>query len=280
MRRPDARSVIDKQALGSLGWLSLSEVAVARLRWVLLACLSLLVPLAGARAGPYFEDGFLGLTQAELRAKLGPPHAVRDKKSALRFYRYYSLAEWEKTYKKMLGPQAGEDVYTFHRDGVEVRYSFAYATDPEDLSESPRMWVRLVDIEFTPPVPLAKLPSLVPEFKPPTEPTAPAFRSNIMILVFKGPPSPEARAIVREPGREKLDWSLAFQMFALQGLPDFLTPEALIDRMEISAQSLELVRERQKLTHEPILNPFSKEFAARVPPPRPTKKIPVPQYAE
>lgn len=240
----------------------------------------LLAPLAGASAAPYFEDGFLGLTQAELRAKLGPPQAVRDKKSALRFYRYYSFADWEKSYKKMLGPQAGEDVYTFTRDGVEVRYSFAYVANPEDLSESPTMWVRLVDIEFNPPVPLGKIPSLVPEFKPPTEPNAPAFRSNIMVLVFKGPPSAEARAIVRDPGRDKLDWSLAYQMFALQGLPDFLTPQALIDRMEIGVQSLQFVKERQRLTHEPILNPFSAEFASRVPPPKPAKKIPVPQYAD
>jgi hypothetical protein len=253
---------------------------LVRIRPLLAACAFLLAPLAGVLAAPYFEDGFLGLTQAELRAKLGPPQAVRDKKSALRFYRYYSLADWEKTYKKMLGPQTGEDVYTFTRDGVEVRYSFAYATDPEDLSESPTMWVRLVDIEFTPPVPIGKIPSLVPEFKPPTEPTAPAFRSNIMVLLFKGPPSPEARAIVRDPDRENLDWSLAFQMFALQGLPEFLTPQALIDRMEISVQSLEFVRKRQKLTHEPIMNPFSAEFASRMPPPKPTKKIPVPHYAE
>lgn len=253
---------------------------MVRIHLLLVACAFFLAPLASGLAAPYFEDGFLGLTQAELREKLGPPQAVRDRKSALRFYRYYSFADWEKSYKKMLGPQTGEDVYTFTRDGVEVRYSFAYVTDPEDLSESPTMWVRLVDIEFNPPVPISKIPSLVPEFKPPTEPTAPAFRSNIMVLLFKGPPSPEARAIVREPGREKLDWSLAYQMFALQGLPEFLTPQALIDRMEIGVQSLQFVKERQKLTHEPILNPFSAEFASRVPPPKPAKKIPVPKYAD
>jgi hypothetical protein len=235
---------------------------------------------ADAFATPYFEDGYLGLTQAELREKLGPPQSVRDKKSALRFYRYYSFADWEKSYKKLLGPQVGEDVYTYKRDGVEVRYSFAYVTDPEDMSESPTMSVKLVDIEFTPPVPIGKIPALVPEFKPPTEPNAPAFRSNIMVLLFKGAPSPAARAIVREPLRERLDWSLAFQMFALQGLPEFLTPQAPIDRVEISVQSLQTVKDRQRLTHEPILNPFSKEFAMRVPPPKPAKKIPLPKYAD
>lgn len=243
------------------------------------ALLCLACPPA-APAAPFFEDGYLGLTQAELRDKLGPPQAVRDKKSALRFYRYYPFAEWEKSYKKLLGPQHGEDVYVYKRDGVDVRYSFAYVTDPDDLSESPTMWVNLVDIEFSPPVPIGKIPDLVPEFKPPAAPDAPAFRSNIMVLLFKGDPSPAARAIVREPGREQLDWSLAFQMFALQGLPEFLTPQAPIDRMEIGVQSVKLVRERQRHTHQPIMNPFSKEFAARVPPPKPAKKIPVPKYAE
>ncbi len=249
-------------------------------------CLTLAVLLllsataSGAVAVPYFEDGYLGLTQTELREKLGPPQAVRDKKSALRFYRYYPFADWEKSYKKLLGPQNGEDVYTYKRDGVDVRYSFAYVTDPEDMSESPTMWVKLVDIEFNQPVPIGKIPALVPELTPPTEPDAPAFRSNIMVLLFKGMPSAAARAIVREPLRERLDWSLAFQMFALQGLPEFLTPQAPIDRVEIGVQSLQTVRDRQRLTHEPILNPFSKEFAMRVPPPKPAKKIPLPAYAD
>jgi hypothetical protein len=231
-------------------------------------------------AAPYFDDGFLGLTQAEVRAKLGPPQTVRDKKSALRFYRYYAFADWEKSYKKQVGPQNGEDVYTYKRDGVDVRYSFAYVTDPDDLSELPTMTVNLVDVEFNPPVPLGRIPSLVPEFKPPLEPAAPTFRSNIMMLLFAGLPSAQARAIVREPGREKLDWSLAFQMYALQGLPDYLSPQAPIDRMEISVQSVQLVRDRQRHTHQPIMNPFSKEFAKLPPPAKPAKKIPLPKYAD
>jgi hypothetical protein len=248
---------------------------------LIVAALSVFPSLPREASGAaFFEDGYLGLTQAELREKLGPPQAVRDKKSALRFYRYYPFADWEKSYKKILGPQVGEDVYSYKRDGVDVRYSFAYVTDPEDMSESPMMWVKLVDIEFTPPVPLGRIPSLVPELKPPAEPNAPAFRSNIMVLLFKGAPSAAARAIVREPGRERLDWSLTFQMFALQGLPEFLTPQAPIDRVEIGVHSLQLVKERQRLTHEPIVNPFSKEFAARVPPPKPAKKVPVPKYAD
>jgi hypothetical protein len=48
-----------------------------------------------APAGPYFEDGYLGLTQAELHDKLGPPQAVRDRKAALRVFNYYSHKDWE-----------------------------------------------------------------------------------------------------------------------------------------------------------------------------------------
>ncbi|WP_447980378.1 hypothetical protein [Candidatus Nitrospira bockiana] len=246
-----------------------------------LAVLLFLVSLSSsALGGAFFEDGYLGLTQTELREKLGPPHAVRDRKSALRVFKYYSFADWENYFKKLIAPQNGEDVYTYKRNGVDVRYSFSYMMDPDDTSDSPTLYVSLVDIEFTPPVPIERIPSLVPEFRPPQAPQAPAFRSNIWLLVFSGPPSPEARAIVRERTKESLDWTLAFQMFSLQGLPEYLTLQTPIDRMEVSAQSLQLVRERQRLTHEPIMNPFSKEFALRPPPPPKTKKIPVPQYAD
>lgn len=251
--------------------------------WFLLlpsTLVTLLLP-SPARAGAYFEDGFLGLSQADLREKLGAPSAVRDRKAALRVFNYYSFKDWENYYKKLISPQNGEDVYTYKRGGVDVRYSFGYVPDPNDTSELPALYVHLVDIEFSPSVPIEQIPSLVPEFRPPTEPTAPAFRSNLWVLVFKGPPSSQAQLIVRERGKERLDWSLAFQMFALQGLPEFLTVQARIDRMEISAQSIEMVKQRQRLTHEPILNPFSKEFARQPsPPPPPTKKIPVPKYAE
>jgi hypothetical protein len=233
-----------------------------------------------AVAEPYFEDGFIGLAQSELREKLGPPQAVRDRKAALRVFNYYSFNDWEAYYKKLVAPQNGEDVYKYKRDGIDIRYSFGYALDPNDSSESPTLHVKLVDIEFSPSVPLERIPALVPEFRPPAEPTAPAFRSNIWILVFKGPPSPNAREIVRERSKENLDWSLAYQMFSMQGLPEFLTTRVPIDRMEISAQSIQLIRERQRLTHEPIMNPFSLEFAQRPSPAPTTKKIPVPKYAD
>jgi len=255
-------------------------LSVARLTLLSSALLPFLLPNV-ALAGPYFEDGYLGLTQSELRGKLGPPHAVRDRKAALRVFNYYSFSDWENYYRKLISPQNGEDVYKYTRAGIEVRYSFSYVPDLKDNSDAPTLYVKLVDIEFSPSIPIERIPALVPEFRPPAEPTAPSFRSNIWVLLFKGPPSPEARFIVREQGKERLDWSLAYQMFALQGLPEFLTLQSRIDRMEVSAQSIQMVKERQRLTHEPILNPFSKEFAQQpAPAPPPTKKIPVPKYAD
>ena len=233
-----------------------------------------------ASAGPYFDDGYLGLTQTELHDKLGLTQAVRDRKSALRVFTYYPIADWEQYFKKLVSPENGEDVYSFRRDGVDVRYSFSFAVDPNDHNETRPLFVRLVDIEFSPPVPLSKLPDLVPEFHPSLDPGAPTFRSNIMVLMFQGAASPEARFIVREKGKENLDWSLAFQMFSLQGLPDPLTPKALIDRMEIGTQSLQLVKQRQRNTHDPIMNPYSKDFAQQIPQPPPPKKVPVPKYAD
>ncbi len=240
----------------------------------------LLSSAVSAQTGSYFEDGYLGLTQTQLRAKLGPPHAVRDRKSALRVFKYYSFADWERYYKKLVLPENGEDVYAYKRNGVDVRYSFSYMLDPNDNSETAPLYVRLVEIEFAPPAPIEKIPALVPEFKPPSDPTAPAFRSNLWILVFKGPPSPAARFIVRERGKEELEWSLAFQLFTLQGLPSYISLQTTIDRLEVTAQSLQMVRDRQRQTHEPMMNPFSKEYAAQPPPPPITKKIPVPKYAD
>lgn len=248
--------------------------------FVLAICSGMWLMPPSAQPGAYFADGYLGLTQAELHEKLGQPQAVRDRKSALRVFTYYPIADWEKYFKKLVSPENGEDVYTFRRDGIEVRYSFGFAVDPNNHEEDRPLFVRLVDIEFSPPVPLSKVPDLVPEFHPSPDPNAPTFRSNVMVLMFQGAASPDARFIVREKGKENLDWSLAFQMFSLQGLPDPLTPKALIDRVEISAQSLQLVKQHQRNTHDPILNPYSKEFVQQIPPPPPPKKVPVPKYAD
>ena len=87
-----------------------------------------------AFAEPYFEDGYLGLTQAELHQQLGMPQAVRDRKSALRVFTYYAITDWEKYFRKLVSPENGEDVYTVTREGIEIRYSFSYTFDPNDES--------------------------------------------------------------------------------------------------------------------------------------------------
>ncbi len=232
-------------------------------------------------AAPYFEDGFLGLSQKELHEKLGIPEAVRDRKSALRVFTYYPMNDWLKYFSKLVSPENGEDVYTFRRENIEIRYSFGYTVDPNDDSENRLLTVRLVDIEFSQAMPISRLPALIPEFRPSTDPTSPAFRSSTWVLLFKGSPSADARFIVREKGKEQLDWTLCYQLFSLQGIPDRLTTEALIDRVEISTQSLAVVTQRQRHTHEPIVNPYSDQLDRQLAPAKPrVRTIPVPKYAE
>ncbi len=246
----------------------------------LILVVATVTPTVGV-AKPYFEDGFLGLTQEELRAQLGTPMAVRSRKAALRVFSYYTFEDWQKYFKNLVSPENGEDVYTYTRNGVQVRYSFTYIPDLSERKDFPTLYVQRCEIEFSPAVPLDRIRSLVPEFLPPTKESAPAFRSNLWVLVFKGPPSPEASFIVKERGRDKLSWSLAYQIFAINGIPDYLSAQTPIDRLEISTQSLQLVRKQQRLTHEPIQNPFSPTFQQRPPVEAPTvKSIPRPEYAE
>ena len=232
-------------------------------------------------AKPFFEDGLLGLTQEELRTQLGTPMAVRSRKAALRIFSYYTYTDWQKYFRNLVSPENGEDVYTYTRKGIQVRYSFTYIPDLNEGKDFPTLYVQRCEIEFSPAVSLEAIPSLVPEFVPPLEPSSPAFRSNLWVLVFKGPPSPEASFIVKERDREKLSWSLAYQMFAVNGIPNNLSIKTPIDRLEITTQSLQLVRRQQRLTHEPILNPFSPEFQEGLPVEAPTvKSIPRPQYED
>ena len=252
------------------------------LAWVFLIVAVLCLLPGSLPAASYFEDGFLGLTQEELHKNMGMPQAVRDRKSALRVFSYYAVTDWDKYFRKVVSPENGEDVYTFKRDGIDVRYSFSFAVDPNEQSENRTLYVRLVDIEFSPAVPISQIPSLVPEFRPSTDPASPSFRSNIWVLLFKGSPSPQARFIVKEATKDQLDWTLAYQLFSLQGLPDPLTTKSPIDRLEISTQSIDLVKRRQKHTHDPMINPYSTEFLQQQLPPHPAqaKKIPVPKYAD
>ncbi|NKB81744.1 MAG: hypothetical protein GKS05_07645 [Nitrospirales bacterium] len=229
----------------------------------------------------YFEDGFLGLTQTELHQKLGNPHAVRARKAALRIFHYYKFQDWEKYFKKLMSPENGEDVYTYERDGIQVRYSFLYTPDLREDHDFPTLYVQRVEVEFTPAIPMENIPTLVPEFRPAHSSKAPAFKSNLWILLFKGSPSKRAELIIKEPNKETLDWHLSYQMFSLEGIPDYLTLHVPIERLELTTQSLQVVKHSQRHTHEPILNPFSREFAQR--PPQPTQKpksIPHPHYAD
>ncbi|MDH5700817.1 MAG: hypothetical protein OEZ41_12765, partial [Nitrospirota bacterium] len=221
---------------------------------------------AGA-AKPYFEDGYLGLTQEELRQTLGIPMAVRSRKAALRVFSYYTFPDWEKYFKNLVSPGNGEDVYTYFRNGIQVRYSFTYIPDLREGKNIPTLYVQRCEVEFSPSVPI--------------EQSAPTFRSNLWVLLFKGQPSPEADFIVKEQGKEKLTWSLAYQMFAINGIPNILSVDTPIDRLEITTQSLQIVRTQQRLTHEPTLNPYSPEFQKRLPAPSPPiKSVPQPHYED
>ncbi len=243
-------------------------------------CIFLLSSQEYADAKPYFEDGYLGLTQDELRKQLGPPMAVRSRKAALRVFSYYSFADWKKYFSKLVSPENGEDVYTHQRDDIQVRYSFVYTPDRNEGKDFPTLYVKRIEVEFTPAVALNEIPKFVPEFSPPTDARGATFRSNSWVLLIKGPPSPDASFIVKERGKEKLPWSLAYQLYALNGIPDHLTLQTSIDRMEITTQSLEIVKTNQRLTHEPTLNPFSSDFTSHTPPTQKRKSIPRPQYAD
>ncbi len=243
--------------------------------------LILVRPSAAPYAKPFFEDGFLGLTQQEVHAKLGEPHAIRSRKSALRVFSYYSPKDWKKYFSKLVSPQNGEDVYTYSRNDVQVRYSFVYKPDFREARDFPTLHVKRVEVEFTPSVPLQAIPALVHEFHPSVGPTDPAFRSNLWVLLFKGPPSEEAKLVVEQWDKEDGEWSLAYQLFSVNGLPDYLTVNSSIDRLEFTVQSLSRIHQIGRHTHEPTMNPYSAEFAQRPPePPKPKKTIPVPVYAE
>jgi len=70
-------------------------------------------------------------------------------------------------------------------------------------------------------------------------------------------------------------------MFAVNGIPNYFSVKTLIDRLEITTQSLQLVEHQQRFTHEPITNPFSAEFQKQRPVQPPTvKSIPRPEYED
>ena len=249
-----------------------------------------------ALAGAFFSDGYLGLTQQELRAKLGPPQKIRDRSAALRVYRYYAYDEWENVLKDQIPGAMGEDVYLYVRDKTHVRYSFQYAKEEKPNSDTPTLIVKLVDIEFLSPdpltgavegpvavplaVPLKDVPKLIPEFKPSLADDAPAYRSNLFIIMLQNETSKEALRLVKERNKEDYAWSLSYRLYAAEPFPPRITLSENVNRVEIAVDSLQLINDHHKLTHEAMLNPFSSKATSLLPPPEPPKKkIPLPRYA-
>jgi hypothetical protein len=249
-----------------------------------------------ALAGAFFSDGYLGLTQQELRAKLGPPQKIRDRSAALRVYRYYAYDEWENVLKDQIPGAMGEDVYLYVRDKTHVRYSFQYAKEEKPNSDTPTLIVKLVDIEFLSPdpltgavegpvavplaVPLKDVPKLIPEFKPSLADDAPAYRSNLFIIMLQNETSKEALRLVKERNKEDYSWSLSYRLYAAEPFPPRITLSENVNRVEIAVDSLQLINDHHKLTHEAMLNPFSSKAASLPTPPEPPKKkIPLPRYA-
>ena len=249
-----------------------------------------------AFAKPFFSDGYLGLTQEELRAKLGPPNKIRTMTAALRIYIYYSFEEWENVLREQLPDAVGEDVYLYVRDKTHVRYSFQYAAEKKPNSDTPTLLVKLVEIEFLSPdpltgsiegpvafplaVPLAKLPALVPEFKPSLADNAPTYRSNLFVILIQNDVSKEARRLIKDRHRDDYDWALSYRLYTAEILPSRLTLNDTMNRLEITVDSMQLIADHHKLTHEAMTNPYSAKAASLPPPPEPPqKKIPKPRYA-
>jgi len=249
-----------------------------------------------ALAKPFFSDGYLGLTQQELRAKLGPPHRIRHRNAALRVYKYYPFEEWENIWKEQMPDAIAEDVYLFVRDKTNVRYAFQYVAERTPNSDTPTLIVKLVEVEFLSanpltgsvespvasplPVPLAKLPALVPEFHPTTEDDAPTYRSNLFVILIQNEVSAEARRLVKDYQRNEYDWSLSYRLYTADILPSRLTLNDTVNRLEIAVDSIQLIKDHHKLTHEAMTNPYSAKAASLPPLPEPArKKIPTPHYA-
>ena len=247
-----------------------------------------------ATADPLFKDGLLGLTQAELRAKLGPPPKVRVRMAAQRVYKYHSFDTWENVLKDQMSGTMGEDVYEFTRERVVVRYAFQYAEDRRGQLDTPTLVVTLVDIEFLNPeantegpvsvpypVPIAALQKLVPEFSPSVSDDAPTYRSNLFIILLQPDQvSPKARQWVTERSKDDYDWTLAYRLYTSEGFPSRVTLNDTVSRMEFSIESVQFIKDRLKLTHDAVVNPFSPKAASLPPSPEPVKKaIPRPRYA-
>jgi len=131
-------------------------------------------------------------------------------------------------------------------------------------------------------VPLADLPRLVPEFKPSTADDAPTYRSSAFVLLIQNQVSKEARRLIKDRRRDDYDWSLSYRLYTytVEGFPPYLTLNAPVNRIEFGIDSVQLIKDHNRLTHEAIINPYSAKAASLPPPPETgRKKIPQPRYA-
>src|SRR5207247_9132402 len=92
--------------------------------------------------------------------------------------------------------------------------------------------------------------------------------------------SQEALRLVKERNKADYAWGLSYRLYATEPFPPRITLSENVSRVEIAVDSLQLINDHHKLTHETMLNPFSSK-AASLPPPTepPKKKIPLPRYA-
>ena len=140
--------------------------------------------------------------------------------------------------------------------------------------------LRRCRLQFPYSVPLSKLQSLIPEFRPSPSENAPTFRSNLFLILIQEPPSVEARRLIKERSKEDYPWSLAYRLYNPDGFQPRISLSDTITRMEFSIDSAGFIQQHQKITHEPFLNPFSDKAKSLPPPPEAVKKgIPKPRYA-
>lgn len=260
------------------------------------AIVSWLILPPPASAGALFKDGFLGLTQTELRAKLGPPHRIRIRVGAQRVFSYYSLAAWETDLKDAMTGSLAEDIYIFTRDKIPVRYSFQFMEENKANADIPTLVVNLVDVEFLTPdpqtgaietpvtvpygVPLGEVQKLVPEFQPSVADDAPAYRSNLFIILVQDQVAKEANRLVKERVKADYDWSLSYRLYTTEGFSSRISLSEPVNRIEFAIDSSRFIKDHSRLTHDVVINPFSAKAASLPPlPEQVKKKIPTPRYA-
>src|SRR3989454_4091831 len=147
--------------------------------------------------------------------------------------------------------------------------------------------VKLVDIEFLSPdpltgsvegpvavplaVPLKDVPKLIPEFKPSLADDAPTYRSNLFIIMLQNETSKEALRLVKQRNKEDYAWSLSYRLYTAEPFPPRITLNENVNRVEIAVDSLQLIKDHHKLTHEAMINPFSSKAASLPPLAEPTR---------